>query len=80
AVRRDRPVIEKILELDVEGFYTEMRDRGATLCGYGAVGAIMCYARLKGYTKPRLLKYATSGDTSGDRSSVVGYASIAFLR
>ncbi|MEM0382053.1 MAG: AmmeMemoRadiSam system protein B [Nitrososphaerota archaeon] len=80
AVRRDRPVIEKILELDVEGFYTEMRDRGATLCGYGAVGAIMWYARLKGYTKPRLLKYATSGDTSGDRSSVVGYASIAFLR
>ncbi|MEM0444832.1 MAG: AmmeMemoRadiSam system protein B [Nitrososphaerota archaeon] len=78
AVSRDRPVIEKILRLDVEGFYTEMRDRGATLCGYGPIGAVMRYAELKGYSVARLLKYATSGDTSGDRSSVVGYASIAF--
>ncbi|MCS7146054.1 MAG: AmmeMemoRadiSam system protein B [Aigarchaeota archaeon] len=80
AVRRDMPVIERILKLDVEGFYTEMRDRRATLCGYGAIGALIWYARLKGYTEARLLKYATSGDTSGDKSSVVGYASIAFLR
>lgn len=80
AVRRDRAVIDKILRLDIEGFYTEMRDRGATLCGYGAIGALMRYAELKGYREARLLKYATSGDTSGDRSSVVGYASIVFLR
>lgn len=80
AVRRDRAVIEKILQLDIEGFYTEMRDKKATLCGYGAIGALLSYARLKGYTTSMLLKYATSGDTSGDKSSVVGYASIAFLR
>jgi len=76
AVRRDKPVIERILQLDVDGFYTEVRDRRATLCGYGAIGAVITYARLKGFESSRLLKYATSGDTSGDRSSVVGYASI----
>jgi AmmeMemoRadiSam system protein B len=75
-VRRDRPVIERILALDIEGFYSEMRDRGATLCGYGAIAAAMHYAKLKGYRSTKLLKYATSGDTSGDKSAVVGYASI----
>jgi AmmeMemoRadiSam system protein B len=78
AVRRDRPVLERILALDVEGFYSEMRDRGATLCGYGAVAAVMKYSELKGYRSAKLLRYATSGDISGDRSSVVGYASIVF--
>ncbi len=80
AVRRDMPVIERILALDVEGFYREMERRDATLCGYGAIAAVMEYAKRKGYTRSKLLKYATSGDVSGDRSSVVGYASIAFYR
>ncbi|MDJ0274869.1 MAG: AmmeMemoRadiSam system protein B [Aigarchaeota archaeon] len=80
AVRRDMPVIERILELDVAGFYREMERREATLCGYGAIAAVMEYSRRKGYAKARLLKYATSGDVSGDRSSVVGYASIAFYK
>ena len=31
-----------------------------------------------GATEGKLLKYATSGDVSGDKSSVVGYASIIF--
>ena len=80
AVRRDMPVIERILALDVAGFYREMERMDATLCGYGAIAAVMEYARRKGYVVSKLLKYATSGDTSGDRSSVVGYASIAFYK
>ncbi len=80
AVRRDMPVIERILALDVAGFYREMERRDATLCGYGGIAAVMEYARRKGYIGSKLLKYATSGDVSGDRSSVVGYASIAFYK
>lgn len=80
AVRRDTPVIERMLGLDIDGFYAEMERNRATLCGYGAAAAAMTYASLKGYRRARLLKYATSGDTSGDRSAVVGYASIIFER
>lgn len=80
AVKRDMPVIERLLELDVDGFYREMEKRNATLCGYGAVAAAVIYALRKGYGRGRLLKYATSGDVTGDRSSVVGYASIVYDR
>jgi len=31
-----------------------------------------------GATRGKLLKYATSGDITGDKSSVVGYGSIIF--
>jgi AmmeMemoRadiSam system protein B len=37
-------------------------------------------ARKLGADKADLLKYANSGDVTGDRSSMVGYASIAFSR
>ncbi|MCS7095343.1 MAG: AmmeMemoRadiSam system protein B [Thaumarchaeota archaeon] len=80
ATRRDMAVISRILELDVDGFYSTMKTEYATLCGYGPIAAIIHYSRLKSYTKSKLLKYATSGDTGGDRSSVVGYASISFSR
>ncbi|MEN3047284.1 MAG: AmmeMemoRadiSam system protein B [Candidatus Caldarchaeales archaeon] len=80
AVRRDSAVISRILNLDVDGFYRTMREVDATLCGYGPIAAVIQYAKLKSFTRARLLKYATSGDTGGDRSSVVGYASIAFDR
>jgi AmmeMemoRadiSam system protein B len=80
ALRRDMPVIEKILSLDVEGFYQEIRNRRASLCGYGPIAAVMTYAKMIGYKSARLLKYATSGDITGDRSAVVGYASIMIYR
>ena len=80
ALRRDMPVIEKILGLDVEGFYQEIMNRKASLCGYGPIAAAMTYAKMIGYKSSRLLKYATSGDITGDRSAVVGYASIMLYR
>ncbi len=80
ALRRDMPVIEKILNLDVDGFYQEIRNRKASLCGYGPIAAAMTFAKEIGYKSSRLLKYATSGDITGDRSAVVGYASIIFYR
>jgi len=78
ALRRDLPVIERILKLDIDGFYQEISHRKATLCGYGPIAAAMSFARKIGYKTSRLLKYATSGDVTGEKSSVVGYASIMF--
>jgi len=47
-------------------------------CGYGAIASTMTACRELGATKARLARYATSGDVTGDKASVVGYASIIF--
>ncbi len=78
AIKRDLPVIEKILSLDVDGFYQEIRNRKASLCGYGPIAAVMTFADKIGYRSAKCLKYSTSGDITGDKSAVVGYASIIF--
>jgi len=80
ALRRDMPVIDKILNLDIEGFYQEISRRKASLCGYGPIAVAMTFAKEIGYKSSKLLKYATSGDVTGDKSAVVGYASIMFYR
>jgi hypothetical protein len=75
---QDKALIEPILELDVEKFYKVLNDRRVTACGYGAIASTMVACKELGATQGKLLKYATSGDIAGDKSSVVGYASIIF--
>ena len=48
-------------------------------CGLLAVVAVMKAAEGLGAKKMQVLKYATSGATSGDYSRVVGYGSGVFL-
>ncbi|MDQ7056655.1 MAG: AmmeMemoRadiSam system protein B [Persephonella sp.] len=48
-------------------------------CGKTGLAAIIDYAKQNGW-KGKVLDYRTSGDTSGDRSSVVGYGSYTFFR
>ncbi len=47
-----------------------------TMCGYGPVIVMISAAKSLGARKAKLIKYMTSGETSGDYSSVVGYAGI----
>ncbi|MEW6587909.1 MAG: MEMO1 family protein [Thermoproteota archaeon] len=75
---QDKALIEPILEMDVDKFYKILRDRRVTACGYGAIASTMVACKKLGAEKGRLLQYATSGDVTGDKSSVVGYASIVF--
>lgn len=56
--------------------YKRINDLNATMCGYGPVSVVLISSKKLGANKARLLKYGTSGDVTGDRSSVVGYASI----
>jgi len=76
AKKKDMVAIERICALDVEGFYRVISEHRITACGYGPIAAILTASKLSGATDARLLKYATSGDVTGDRSAVVGYASI----
>ena len=76
AKKKDRMAIEKILALDVDGFLSTVEKNDISMCGF-APTAIMMQASIElGATSARLIKYNTSGDTSGDYSSVVGYAGI----
>ena len=66
------------MELNVEKFYDILEKRKVTACGYGAIAATMIACKELGASKGELLRYATSGDITGDTSSVVGYGSIVF--
>ena len=78
AYKQDKALIEPILNLDLENFYEVLNAKNVTACGYGAMATTMVACKELGAKKGELLKYATSGDISGDKSSVVGYGSIIF--
>ncbi|MFC1786485.1 MEMO1 family protein [Halobacteriota archaeon] len=79
ARENDNLVIEAILELDTSGFYSQIHERHMSVCGYGPIAVTMETTKALGAEKGKLLKYATSGDITGDRSSVVGYAGIVMV-
>jgi AmmeMemoRadiSam system protein B len=73
---RDMPVIEKLLEFDLEGAFREKRRLQTTACGLGPIAAMYTAAGILGTGEAHLLHYTTSYDVS-PASSAVGYASIA---
>jgi len=52
----------------------------AEACGGGPMAVMMLVADMLGAGHPLILKYADSGDVTGDKTSVVGYASAVFYR
>jgi AmmeMemoRadiSam system protein B len=80
AMEKDEAVIEAIVALDEEELYKRCERLDCTMCGYGPVASAIVAAKEMKAKKASLLKYATSGDTSGDFSRVVGYGSLAIKR
>ena len=79
AHRKDSQLIKSILSLDISAFYYTLREYNVSACGYGAIATVMVAAKNLGATRGELIRYATSGDVTGDKSSVVGYSSILFV-
>lgn len=71
----DRNVAKLIEAYDIEGLSEALDSGRSEACGGGPIMAAMLYAKAKGRTDVKVLKYATSADITGDRSSVVGYLS-----
>jgi len=80
AEKKDKMAVDAALEMDEEGYYRAVEAYGISTCGYGPVIAAITAAKELGAKKAELLSYKTSGDVLGDRSAVVGYASIAFIK
>ena len=73
---KDHRAIERILTLDARGLYDVVTQQNISMCGFGPAVSMLTAARELGAKSAELVKYATSGDVSGDRQMVVGYAGI----
>jgi hypothetical protein len=73
---KDQQAIERILTLDARGLYDVVTQQDISMCGFGPAVAMLTAARRLGARSAELVKYATSGDISGDRDMVVGYAGV----
>ena len=73
---KDQKAIEAMLALDARLLYDVVTKGEVSMCGFGPAIVMITAAKLMGASSAELIKYATSGDVSGDREMVVGYAGI----
>jgi len=75
---KDRQAIESIERVDAPGLYEVCRRQSISMCGLGPAVVVLTALEKLGVKKGELVRYATSGDISGDRERVVGYAGMIF--
>jgi MEMO1 family protein len=80
AEENDRAALDAIVALDAKRLFEEVRERDISMCGYAAVAAAVTACRRMGSKKAEVVKYMTSGDTTGDYSGVVGYGGVIIER
>lgn len=78
AAAMDRTVIDLVDRFDPEGLLAEVLAKPDHACGGGPIVAVMLAARSLGARAGRVLRYADSGDVSGNKTAVVGYMAAAF--
>ena len=76
ATIQDQKAINEILKLDGRGLLEIVKNERISMCGYNPVATVIETCKMLGATKAWLVEYATSGETSGDLSSVVGYGGL----
>jgi AmmeMemoRadiSam system protein B len=77
AARLDAVVIDHVARLDADGLQSALEVRPEHACGGGPTVAVLRAACQLGADRSVILKYADSGDVSGDKSAVVGYLAAA---
>jgi AmmeMemoRadiSam system protein B len=77
ASRMDEVIVRHVEALDPKGLMTTLEQEPRHACGGGPMVAVMQAARQLGASEAQVLRYADSGDVSGDKSSVVGYLAAA---
>jgi len=76
AEEKDTKAIEAMLKLDEDELTRRYQELDISMCAYGPAVCLIAAAKELGATGAELVKYQTSGDATGDYSSVVGYAGI----
>ena len=80
AVKLDKIILNHIDRFDPEGLNRDLKNGRCEACGGGPIISIMLAAKILGANQGKMLKYLNSGDVSGDRSRVVGYAAGVFYK
>ncbi|MBI3990286.1 MAG: AmmeMemoRadiSam system protein B [candidate division NC10 bacterium] len=76
AKEKDMMAVEAILALDPDRLYQTVRRERISMCGFHPTTAALVTVRELGATQAELVRYMTSGDTTKDYRSVVGYAGL----
>jgi AmmeMemoRadiSam system protein B len=79
ARRKDRWAIDEILALNPVGLHRVVREKQVSMCGFAPTVAALFAALRLGAKQAKLVKYMTSGETSGDYDQVVGYAGLVIV-
>jgi AmmeMemoRadiSam system protein B/AmmeMemoRadiSam system protein A len=80
ASKMDHKTLKAIEEWDYLSLSENLELRVWEACGGGPIVATMIAAERLGAKQARLLKYANTGDVTGDKSRVVGYGAVAFMQ
>jgi AmmeMemoRadiSam system protein B len=76
----DTEMLRRFATFEPEAIFEAERTGKAFACGHAAVAAVMWAARELGAKRVQVLHHATSGDVTGDYSSVVGYGAAVVLK
>lgn len=79
AKKMDSIVLKHLKDNDADGLMQSLENGEVEACGGGPMAVVMLTARMMKADKVHFLKYANSGDVTGDKNSVVGYASAVFF-
>jgi AmmeMemoRadiSam system protein B len=80
AMAKDMMALKAVEAMDEKRFYSIIEKQNVTACGYGPIAALIVAAKGLGVNEADLLCYKTSGDVTGDYSSVVGYGAVCFKK
>ncbi len=76
----DGEMLRQIGAFSPQGVLDAEREEKGFACGVAAVATVLWVTRALGAKKVEILHHSTSGDTTGDHSSVVGYGAAAILK
>ena len=69
----DAVMLEHVEAFDAEGLMAALEAEPRHACGGGPMVSVLRAARQSGASRAHVVRYADSGDISGDKSAVVGY-------
>lgn len=76
----DAEMLRRFESFDPDSIFEAERTGKGFACGHAAAAAVLWAARELGADTVKILYHATSGDVTGDYSSVVGYGAAAILK
>jgi AmmeMemoRadiSam system protein B len=76
----DAEMLKRFASFDPASIFEAEQTGKGFACGHAAVASMLWAACDLGADKVQILKYATSGDITGDHSSVVGYGAAVVLK